>query len=153
MMRTLIASFLFSLIAAGPGLAEEQEDEDTIYPDDESVPSVKCIRPKMIKATEVIDNRNILFYMRGDKIYRNVLPRRCRNLDRIGAFSYPSTYGRLCNVDRIRLLGSPGGGLSEGVQCRLGRFYPLTIEELEAVKIEAQRIEELGAEDLGIEKE
>jgi len=110
-----------------------REAEDAIYADDESVPSEKCLNPKMIKATHVLDDRNILFVMRNNKIYRNVLPRECRDLARFGAFSYQTTYGRVCDIDQISV-----GGVGTGRNCRLGPFYPVTVRELKAMAREAE---------------
>ena len=138
------------LLATGAAFAQDDDkssgdDEDAVYADDESVPSEKCVRPKMIKATHVLDDRNILFIMRDNKIYRNVLPRACRDLARAGAFSYPITYGRLCDIDRISV-GGIAGGLGAGRNCRLGPFYPVTIEEIKAIAREAEMTREMDAE-------
>lgn len=149
-----IAALIATLSIVGAGAAAAQsadeddktkESEDAIYADDESVPSEKCLRPKMIKATHVIDDRNILFVMRDNKIYRNVLPRKCRDLARAGAFSYQTTYGRICDIDRISV-GGMSGGLGSGRECRLGPFYPVTIEEIRALAREAQMTREVEGE-------
>ncbi len=140
-MRLFLATTAL-LLFAGPPLAQESEDEDTVYPDDESVPSVNCIRPKMIRATRVIDGRNILFQMRSRKYYRNVLPRVCRPLAQGFAFSYNSTYGRVCAVDTITIV--TGG--NAGYICPLGKFYPMSAEEVAALLNEVQVSEELGIE-------
>ena len=155
-MTVLIAAG--SLIVSGAAAAQStgkkdsdkqsEEPEDAIYADDESVPSEKCLRPKMIKATHVLDDRNILFVMRNNKVYRNVLPRKCRDLARIGAFSYQTTYGRICDIDRISVggPGGVGGSLGAGRNCRLGPFYPVTVAELKAMAREAEMTRELDAD-------
>jgi len=146
MNRWIVVSVLFAFLCPAVTNAQEEEDEDTVYPVDESVPSQKCIRPRLIRATEVIDDRNILFYLRGKQVFRNVLPRRCRGLERGGAFSYNSRYGRLCSVDSINVLGPTGYGLEDGRLCGLGVFYPMNEAEVKAIRLEAARLDELGLE-------
>lgn len=140
-MRLYLATTALLLLSA-PALAQESEDEDTVYPDDESVPSVNCIRPKMIKSTRILDDRNVLFLMRSRKIYRNVLPRRCPPLAQGHAFSYNTTYGRVCAIDNIFIVS----GVNAGVACSLGKFYPMNQEELDALINEVELSEELGIE-------
>ena len=37
----------------------------------------QCISLTQLDRTDIIDDRNILFYMRGNEIYLNQLPHRC----------------------------------------------------------------------------
>jgi hypothetical protein len=145
-MRRLFSTIAVcsGLLLALPALSDENEDEDTIYPDDESVPSEKCIRPKMIESTVALDRRNILFYMRGNRVYRNVLPKDCNPLRRYSAISYDSTYGRICDNDHIRVLSA---GIGSGWRCGLGKFYPLTQQEYDALMREVLITEELDLEE------
>lgn len=145
MYRMAIAVTLCVTLLSGlPTKAQESEPEDTIYPDDNAVPSVKCIRPKMIKSTRVVNAKNILFYMRSGKVYRNVLPRNCLPLVQGSMFSYNITYGRVCDVDNLTIIG----GSNSGNICPLGKFYPLNKRELGLL------IREIGiTEDLGLENE
>ena len=82
--------------------------------------------------------------MKGNEIYRNVLPRRCFGLQRNDAFSYRSNARQLCNVDLITVLQPFGGGLEQGATCRLGLFYLVNEAEVEAIKLEMERKRELG---------
>ncbi len=135
----------FTILSGCAGLEQEEPDDDgLIYPVDESVPSERCVNLAALDSTEIIDDRNILFYMRGDQIYRNVLPRRCFGLQRNDAFSYRTNARQLCNVDTITVLQPFGGGLDEGATCRLGPFYPVVEAEVEAIKLEMERKRELG---------
>lgn len=145
-MRPLftVIAITTGLFLAGVASSDQDEDEDTIYPDDDSVPSVKCIRPKMIDSTVALDDRNILFYMRGSRVYRNVLPRACKPLRRGSAISYDSTYGRLCDIDQFKVLTDDIGS---GWRCNLGKFYPLTQDEYDALLKEVLITEELGLEE------
>lgn len=144
-MRKLTLTLLaLAMAVCGPAAAQDDdsEDLDTVYPDDESVPSVRCIRPKMIRATQIIDARNVLFHMRSKKVYRNVLMRSCRALTLGYAFSYNTTYGRVCALDNITILAGSAGGQT----CSLGKFYLLSEEEVNALLHEASVTESLGIE-------
>ena len=143
-MRNLvwIAGLAMLSGCASPGSDESTSDE-FVYPPDENVPSERCISLSALRSTEIIDDRNVLFYMHGDLIYRNVLPRRCFGLQRNDAFSYRTNVRQLCSVDVITVLQQFGGGLDEGATCPLGPFYPVNEAEVDAIKLEAERIREL----------
>jgi len=140
---TCLAAIGFGLFA-GQAAVAQSEEEDLIYPPDESVPSENCVSLSFVRDTEVVDDRNILFYMRGDEIYRNVLPHRCPGLERREAFMYRTTLNRLCSVDVITVLSPIGPGFMPGASCGLGKFYPVSEAEAEALKEEAERVRELG---------
>jgi hypothetical protein len=119
--------------------AVAQDDEEGAFdrtPED-------CILASSIDQTEATDDQNIIFFMRGQRAYRNHLPRKCPGLERENRISYKLTgTRRLCSTDTITVLeesvfgGGVGvGGFREGFTCRLGEFVPLSpaeIEELEA---------------------
>lgn len=79
----------------------------------------------------MVDDRNILFYLRGRDIYRNYLPTPCKGLAREGRLTYESSFRRLCKSERIRVLVDSGFGLQQGRACRLGAFFPVTEEAVE----------------------
>jgi len=97
-----------------------------------------CVILSDIRQTVVIDDRTILFYMRGGKkaVYRNYLPHECPHLGREGRFSYRTPINRLCNVDLITVLEQFGPQLGPGFTCRLGDFYPVTYDEAEIMRKE-----------------
>jgi hypothetical protein len=99
--------------------------------------------------TDIIDDRNILFYMRGNEIYLNQLPHRCSGLRMADGFSYRRTISRLCNVDLIRPL--PRGGIGGGVSCGLGTFRLITEDEILALKEEKPLETDLQGEASEIE--
>lgn len=110
-------------------VADEVLEEDTLEEGGK-----KCIDTRRIRRTDIIDNQNILFYMRGGEIYRNHLPNRCPSLRRGTTFSYRSTISRLCDIDIITILYNQGSGLSRGASCGLGKFLPITEDEVQALK-------------------
>ena len=144
-MRRFVGLLGLAVLAGCAGLEPTESDDDAlVYPLDESVPSERCLNLASVDDTEIIDDRNILFYMKGNEIYRNVLPRRCFGLQRNDAFSYRTSGRQLCNVDLITVLQQLGGGLDQGVTCRLGLFYLVNEAEVEAIKLEMERVRELG---------
>ena len=109
-----------TLLAAVPLLADEVKVEV----------ARKCIGTRAVKRTEVVDDQIILFFTRGKTVYVNVLPRECKGLSRDRRFSYSTSFGRLCKLDRIRILRDSGSGLREGRSCRLGSFHPIIKEDI-----------------------
>ncbi len=93
-----------------------------------------CISLSRIDRTDVVDDSNILFYMKGGDIYLNRLPHRCPGLRWEKAFMYRTSMSQLCNVDIITVLNNMGFGFSPGVSCGLGPFYPISEETAKALK-------------------
>ena len=119
-----IGFFLAALLPFTAVAADEVDDEE----------SLRCIRVNSIRSTEIVDDLNILFHMRGGKIYSNRLPRRCNGLKTEGRFSYKTTSSQLCDIDGITVLYNHGVGITPGVSCRLGRFVPISEDEAEYLK-------------------
>jgi hypothetical protein len=90
---------------------------------------VDCIITRNIDKTDIIDDRTILFYMKGKNkpIYRNYLPSKCPNLESSDRFGYAVTSSRLCKVDLIQAL--PRIGIP--IPCRIGEFTPISADEVE----------------------
>ena len=95
-----------------------------------------CLILQLVDKTDVVDDQNILFTLRNDKVFRNTLPRKCPNLEREGRFMYETTTGRLCSIDTITVLEQIGVNLSRGFTCRLGEFVPLSPAEAEDLALE-----------------
>lgn len=94
----------------------------------------RCISVTRLKETHVVDDRTLLFYMRGGEIYRNVLRYDCRGLKAQSSFSYSVIANRLCGTDTITVLESFGGDLSRGMSCGLGKFYEISEDEAEFLR-------------------
>lgn len=90
-----------------------------------------CVIVSSIDETEAVDDQNIIFRMRGNKVYRNHLPRKCPGLERENRFMYETRGGRLCSIDTITVLEQFGVSLQRGFTCRLGEFVPLSPDEVE----------------------
>lgn len=116
---TLVAGFLCTpFIAAGE---EDTFDDDT---------SMRCINIGLILRTKVVDDSNVVFFMRNDEMLLNTLRSRCSGLARRGRFAYKINSRSLCELNRITVI--EGGSFSEplGRSCSLGRFRPVTMEDL-----------------------
>jgi hypothetical protein len=126
MLRPIFAAACCVLVTlpAQPAAADEAEDQGV----------ERCISLNRISRTEVLDDHNILFYMRGGKIYRNQLPHRCPGLRRQQPFMYRTSLSQLCDLDVVTVLHDHSFGFTPGASCGLGRFYPITKEEIKALK-------------------
>ena len=110
-------------VAAGTAVAQDDAPFDRTPQD--------CLSASQIERTRVIDDQTILFLMRNDRAYRNLLPRKCPGLAQQSRFSYEVTVGRLCSIDTITVLEQWAGRLEPGFTCRLGDFHPVSPEEIE----------------------
>ena len=114
-------------LLVGAGLAQPAVAEEKL------IDKEQCVRLSSIDSTRVVDDQNILFYMKNGDVYRNELPRRCPGLAVEDTFMYRTSLNQLCNVDIITVLRSMGFGFQPGISCGLGMF---------------ERIDELTAEEL-----
>jgi len=122
--KTWVGNFSRTLLILTIGLwnpfaAAEQEDPSlrwltNIFEDREN--ARRCLYLRRLGQTEVLDDQNILFYMKGSQVYLNHLPHRCSGLRRAGAFLFRTSSNQICNVDMITKLGG---------SCRLGWFSPI----------------------------
>ncbi len=94
----------------------------------------RCISTSRLRDTHIIDDRTMLFYIRGGDVYVNQFRHECRGLKREGRFSYRSSVNRLCGTDSIRVLHYFGGNLEPGIACGLGQFFPVSEEEAEFLR-------------------
>lgn len=116
---------------------------------------VDCLSVSRVRSTEVVDDRTILFYMRGRTVYLNELSNDCPRLASEDRFSYQARGGRLCDIDTITVIES-FGGLQRGATCRLGEFIPITraeAAEIEAGPEGAQRAGQVEAEEVELPDE
>jgi len=92
--------------------------------------SERCINARSIRGADVIDDNYVLFRVQGRRLYLNALPKSCKGLSRDRRFSYETYTRSLCEQDTIRVLREAGGGIYDGRACKLGRFQPITEEDL-----------------------
>ncbi len=132
--RPFLIACCLSLLTTTSTLADEEKPED----------ARSCISLRALKRTEIVDDQTIFFFMSGQTVYLNLLPRACRGLSREQRFSYRVSGSRLCSHDRITILTQLGIGLSDGRSCRLGYFQPIdkaTVSEIKERSIQAPAAE------------
>lgn len=86
-----------------------------------------CIMNHEIDHTTIVDDRTILFYMKGRKIiWKNTLPFDCPELKIQDGFAYETSIDQICsNLLTIHVI-EHGGGPRFGAVCQLGEFTPYT---------------------------
>jgi len=149
--RVLALASCLLLHLSPPGIAQEEAPQ--VEEQDSVVEGQRCVSSRTIRKTEVIDDQNILFYIRGATIYLNHLPKPCTRLSRDGRFMYRTTVARLCRADMINVLTEMGGSVGIGRACKLGSFYAITKEDVEKLKapleVEAKPIPPAEPEEPG----
>jgi hypothetical protein len=124
----VVATVAFLSTAGANAQGDEEEFDRT--PRD-------CLAVSRIRSTDILDDRTILFFLRGNKlVFRTYLPRECPGLERNDRFAYEARNGQLCDVDVITVLEQMGVSLSPTFTCRLGKFIPITAEEAEDLKLD-----------------
>jgi len=118
-IRTLVSALAVALVM-GFGVHAD-EPEGTTAPADEQekelVRGPDCLDLVRIQRTEIVDDRTILFHMRGRQTYVSHLPHRCHGLRFERGFVYSTSIPRICgNVDFITVI-------RRGNSCALGPFY------------------------------
>jgi hypothetical protein len=135
-------------VAAGSVAAESTESAGSGI--DTSLPAAaadkNCVMLRNIDRTDVVDDYNILFYMRGPDIYHVRLPHRCPGLRMADSFMYSTSLNVLCDLDIIRPLRNFGGSFRPSGACGLGRFTPITKEEVALLKNKDVEVEPERAE-------
>ena len=82
-----------------------------------------CLDADHIVSTTVVDDRTVLYHMRGNVIWKNTLPRPCPGLKFQQGFSEEIRSGFVCsNTQMIRVLRT-------GAVCSLGPFTPYVSPE------------------------
>lgn len=99
---------------------------------------VACVNTQRIRRTDVLNDREILFIMHGSEVYLNKLPHRCPRLKMSDTFSYEVRGSQLCDVDVIRVVDTFGGRISPGPACGLGKFLPVTEDQVPLVREQAK---------------
>jgi len=110
-------------------------------PQDTSGDELRCISLRRIDRTEVIDDRHIVFRLRGGDIYLNQLSRSCPRLDLERRFSYRTSTSQLCSIDSITVIENSAFGLIDGASCGLGMFTPIAEDMLEVLKGDQEEAE------------
>lgn len=124
-LRLAALTTLLAGLAAGGAYAGEDGDA-AIAMADEADDVRRCVKLYRVDRTDIIDDRNILFYMRNGEVLHNQLPRRCPGLRSADAFSYRTSLNELCNVDVITVIRPALRDFDRGATCGLGEFRPIS---------------------------
>jgi hypothetical protein len=127
-----IAIATAALLAAGVATGAAAQPPRPSTP--EAPAGVKsCVYLPDLDHTKIVDDRNILFYMRDDTILQNSLPEPCHGLSAKNRFTYgSSSLKRLCAGNMITLLTDLSfGGVAPTNTCKLGTFLPVDEDEVD----------------------
>ena len=115
------------LLASAPGTRAQADEKDKVKELDRT--PVNCVQVNAISRKVAVDNRTIVFGMKGSKFYRVDLAGGCPTLtpgETQLKFVYDNKSGkmaRLCSFDSFGVERRPGAG------CQLAKFNPITSEE------------------------
>jgi hypothetical protein len=122
--RIAVASAAALLAAVGPKSAAAQEPPTA---------AKSCVYLADIDHTKIVNERNILFYLRNNTILQNSMRDPCYGLHAKSRFTYGSTaLKRLCSGDMITLLADLSfGGVASANTCKLGMFLAVDDDEVD----------------------
>lgn len=118
-MNTKSLLLLPACLLAFSAIAQTESDE---------IETQRCLATRQIKSPVVIDDSNILFFMKGDRVYHNRLPEACRGLLRYKTFSYQQIAGRVCEADLINVHRSNDPTIMR--RCRIGIFVEIDSQDI-----------------------
>ncbi|HEY5623032.1 MAG TPA: hypothetical protein VIV14_04670 [Gammaproteobacteria bacterium] len=143
----LLAFGAFGHAVAQDGDIDIDVDDPTALVDDIDREPRRCINTIAIDETYIVDDETILFFMRNDQVYQNVLRNSCAGLKREKRFSYSILGRNLCRTDSITVLQSFGARLERGRSCGLGPFVEISEEQAEFLRYgERPQVEEEAVE-------
>ena len=98
-----------------------------------------CVDLRRIDRTEAIGDRDLLFHMKDDSIYRNELPHACPGLARDEPFMYRLVLSQLCDTDVITMLQRWNFGFTPTESCMLGKFKLIDDKAADALRAAAKK--------------
>ena len=134
---------------ADGGAREEagERDLDAIIAEILDVDSVEeydttenCIARSRISRTEILNERFVVFHLRGDEKYLVQFRHRCPGLRRNGTMRLETRSFRVCSMDTVQGFYEMGIGRgSWGPSCMIPGFEPVTREQVAIIKEELRR--------------
>ena len=130
-----------------PAESAEQRDLDAVIAEILDVESVeeydiaeRCIARSRISRTEILNERFVVFHLRGDEKYLVQFRHRCPGLRRHGTMRLETRSFRVCSMDTIQGLFEMGVGRGTwGPNCMIPSFEPVTEEQVAIIKEELRR--------------
>ena len=99
-----------------------------------------CIARSRISRTEILNERFVVFHLRGDEKYLVQFQHRCPGLRRNGTMRLETRSFRICSMDTIQGFYEMGIGRgSWGPSCMIPGFEPVTREQVAIIKEELRR--------------
>ena len=117
--RTRLGVLAALIAAAGVTSVEAQDHSKNV--------AQSCLYRTNVDHTKVLDDQNILFFMRDRSIYQNTLTDRCYALKSTKRFGYSEApMHRICMGSLISVLEDlTPGAVSRNSLCKLGAFVPV----------------------------
>ena len=127
--------------------APEERDLDAIIAEILDVDAVEdydttetCIPRSRISRTEILNERFVVFHLRGDEKYLVQFQHRCPGLRRNGTMRLETRSFRICSMDTIQGFYEMGIGRGTwGPSCMIPGFEPVTQEQVAIIKEELRR--------------
>ena len=122
--RIAVASAAALLAAIGPKSASAQEPPTA---------AKSCVYLPDLDHTKIVNDRNILFYLRNNTVLQNSFREPCYGLHEKSRFTYGSnSMKRLCMGDMITLIADLSfGGVASANTCKLGMFLAVDEDEVD----------------------
>lgn len=94
----------------------------------------RCLSTREYRNVDVLDDQHVVFKGSGDKLWLNTLRNRCVGLRRDNMLRFRMRDNRVCDLDHFDAIDSFMWGSSSGT-CTLGKFTPITPEQVEAIEL------------------
>lgn len=147
MIRMLWVSVLAGLVGcAGAGPSPEQQASEAAKHEaiedilnkplsaEEYAQKERCLSARAYHRVDVLDDGHLVFKGMGDKVWLNQLRNRCVGLRRNDILQFDMREPRLCDLDTFQSISPFMGGISSSV-CALGKFTPVTPEQVKAIEL------------------
>jgi hypothetical protein len=144
MRHLLIAGALLAFAGCAAAPAEEQAedrveaiDEILSQPmeEEEYAEAVRCLPTHSYRSARVLDDHHVLFEGSGGRAWLNRLRHRCVGLRPNSTLRFRLRENRACELDTFEAVDSFLGVWDRASgTCSLGRFMPVTPEQVEAIK-------------------
>jgi hypothetical protein len=124
MKTSILAIAITALAFTGAAHAARQSKDEVMSKYQRTGEVQNCVPLQAIDSTDVLDDKTILFKMKGKDTYVNELPYQCPQLKSQDAFSYKTSVSQLCNTDIITVIDTAVP--QRLASCGLGKFEKLS---------------------------
>lgn len=135
MTRKLAIGVSISALGVLGAMSAISQNEETGGDDVIDREPLRCVPMGQIQSADAVNDRAVLFYRRGGRIYVNILEQECPGLQRSNLFTYRVRGGarvaRLCDTDSITVIDKLTN--SAALTCRLGVFHPISDFQAEEI--------------------